>query len=99
VLVPRPSHNPKFKQSQSDLVVSWSNEPTFSFSVKRKSTGDILFTTKGTVLVYEDQFIEFGSPLPENYNLYGLGEVVRGLRLGNNLTSRLSLLMYERDTC
>lgn len=67
--------------------MSWSNKPTFSFSVKRKETGDVLFTTEGTVLVYEDQFIEFGSPLPENYNLYGLGEVVRGLRLGNNLTS------------
>jgi hypothetical protein len=38
--------------------------------------------------VYEDQFIEFASPLPENYNLYGLGEVIHGFRLGNNLTSK-----------
>jgi alpha-glucosidase len=37
-------------------------------------------------LVYENQFIEFVSALPENYNLYGLGEVIHGLRMGNNFT-------------
>jgi hypothetical protein len=72
---------------QSDLLFSTSNDPTFSFKVTRKSTGDVLFTTEGTQLVYEDQFIEFGSSLPENYNLYGLGETIHSLRLGNNLTS------------
>ncbi|KAI2628098.1 glycoside hydrolase family 31 protein [Hypomontagnella submonticulosa] len=72
--------------SSSDLNFTWSNEPTFSFKITRKSTGDILFNTEGSELVYEDQFIEFGSSLPENYNLYGLGEVIHGFRLGNNLT-------------
>ncbi|KAI1392968.1 glycoside hydrolase family 31 protein [Hypoxylon trugodes] len=72
--------------SSSDLEFTWSNEPTFSFKVTRKSTGDVLFTTEGSQLVYENQFIEFGSSLPENYNLYGLGEVIHGFRLGNNLT-------------
>lgn len=71
----------------SDLKVTWTNEPTFSFTVSRKSTSDVLFTTNGSVIVYADQFIEFASPLPEEYNLYGLGEVIHGFRLGNNLTS------------
>ncbi|KAL2158027.1 hypothetical protein VTH06DRAFT_4837 [Thermothelomyces fergusii] len=44
---------------------------------------------KGKRLVYEDQFIEFISVLPEDYNLYGLGEVIHGFRLGNNLTRTL----------
>lgn len=70
----------------NDLGFFWSNEPTFSFSVVRISTGDVLFSTYGTKIVYEDQFIEFVSTLPENYNLYGLGEVMCGLRLGNNRT-------------
>ena len=70
----------------NDLGFFWSNEPTFSFSVVRMSTGEILFSTYGTKVVYENQFIEFVSALPENYNLYGLGEVIHGLRLGNNLT-------------
>lgn len=88
VLVPRPEAEPDANAAGSKLEISWSNEPTFSFTVKRKETGDVLFTTEGRVLVYEDQFIEFGSSLPENYNLYGLGEVMHGFRLGNNLTRK-----------
>jgi alpha-glucosidase len=72
-----------------DLQFVWSNEPTFSFAVLRKSTGDVLFSTEGSVLVFEDQFVEFVSDLPENYNLYGLGERLHGLRLGDNLTATM----------
>ena len=77
----------------NDLNFVWSNDPTFSFSVFRKSTGDMLFSTVGTKLVFEDQFVEFASALPENYNLYGLGETIHGLRLGNNFTKT----MYNAD--
>lgn len=70
----------------NDMSFFWSNEPTFSFSVVRKSTGDVMFSTMGTKIIYEDQFIEFSSALPKNYNLYGLGESIHGLRLGNNFT-------------
>ncbi|EMC98792.1 glycoside hydrolase family 31 protein [Baudoinia panamericana UAMH 10762] len=70
-----------------DLQFVWSNEPTFSFTILRKSTGDVLFDTRGSVLVYENQFIEFVSQLPQNYNLYGLGERIHSLRLGNNFTA------------
>ena len=73
----------------SDLQFTWTNEPTFSWTVRRRSSGDVLFSTKGRKLVFEDQFIEFGSDLPPNYHLYGLGEVIHGLRLGNNLTRTL----------
>ncbi len=73
----------------NDLGFVWGNEPTFSFTVFRRNTGDILFTTEGTKLVFENQFIEFASPLPENYNLYGLGETIHGLRLGNNFTKTI----------
>ena len=77
----------------NDLNFVWSNDPTFSFTVFRKSTGDTLFSTLGTKLVFEDQFVEFASALPENYNLYGLGETIHGLRLGNNFTKT----MYNAD--
>ena len=83
---------------QGDLEFSWDNDPTFSFTVTRRSTGDVLFSTKGTKIVYENQFIEFVSPLPENYNLYGLGEVIHGLRLGNNLT-RVSIRLATSGKC
>lgn len=91
-IVPKPasSSDGDSTSDSSDFELSWTNDPTFSFTVKRKSSGDTLFTTEGSKIVYEDQFIEFVSPLPENYNLYGLGEVMHGFRLGNNLTSGLN---------
>ncbi len=61
-------HNP--------LSLTWSNKPTFSFTVSRKATAEVLFSTAGTKLVFENQFIEFVSSLPEDYNLYGLGETI-----------------------
>lgn len=87
-LVPSPQLDPSANStvSDNDLGFFWENDPSFSFSVIRKSTGDVLFSTSGTKLVYEDQFIEFVSSLPENYHLYGLGETIHAFRLGNNLT-------------
>lgn len=73
----------------SDLNFVWSNDPSFNFEIFRGSTGDVLFSTAGTKLVFENQFIEFASSLPENYNLYGLGETIHGLRLGNNFTKTI----------
>lgn len=73
----------------NDLQFVWSNNPTFSFSLFRISTGDTLFSTVGTRLVFENQFVEFASVLPENYNLYGLGETIHGLRLANNFTKTI----------
>ena len=73
----------------NDLSLVWSNDPTFSFSVYRKSTGDSVFSTAGSKIIFEDQFVEFSSPLPENYNLYGLGESIHSFRLGNNYTKTL----------
>ncbi|KAL0935019.1 alpha-glucosidase [Colletotrichum truncatum] len=87
-LIPKPSHDGKTHTggSDSDLEFTWANAPTFGFNVTRKSTGDVLFTTVGTKLVFEDQFFEFASPLPKNYNIYGLGEVIHGFRLNRHLT-------------
>lgn len=88
LLVPKPTIDSDADSTtpDNDLSFIWSNDPTFSFTVIRKSTGETLFSTSGTKLVYQNQFIEFGSSLPENYNLYGLGETIHGLRLGNNYT-------------
>jgi alpha-glucosidase len=86
-LIPRPTSEASC--ANLDLKFDWANEPSFWFSVTRKSTGDVIFTTKGTHLVYENQFIEFVNALPEDYNLYGLGERIHGLRLNNNFTATI----------
>jgi alpha-glucosidase len=85
-LIPKPTIDSKTHAHGSDLSFTWGNEPSFWWTVTRVSTGDVLFSTKGSKLVFENQFIEFTSPLPENYNLYGLGEVIHSLRMGNNFT-------------
>ncbi|KAA8648813.1 hypothetical protein EYZ11_004025 [Aspergillus tanneri] len=91
--VPRPKVSPNASIPESDLFVSWSNEPSFNFKVTRKATGDALFDTEGSVLVYENQFIEFVTSLPKDYNLYGLGERMSQLRLLRNA----NLTMYAAD--
>lgn len=70
--------------SPTDLKFSWSNSPSFTFEVARRSTGDVLFSTVGSKLVFEDQFIEFKTTLPQDWNLQGLGETMHSLRLLNN---------------
>jgi len=70
----------------SDLSFSWANSPSFGFNVTRRSTQDVIFSTDGSKLIYENQFIEFVTSLNEDYNIYGLGEVIHGIRLQPGLT-------------
>lgn len=91
--VPRPEPVAGASELHSDLSVKWSNEPSFNFQVVRKETGDVLFDTAGSVLVFENQFVEFVTALPEEYNLYGLGEHINQLRLLRNAT----LTTYAAD--
>ncbi|KAJ5216987.1 hypothetical protein N7468_009995 [Penicillium chermesinum] len=76
-----------------DLEIQWSNSPSFGFKVTRKATGDVLFDTTGSVLVFENQFVEFVTALPSDYNLYGIGEHIQQLRLLENAT----LTIYASD--
>lgn len=57
-LVPQPEWDGKTTASSSDLSLKWSNDPSFQFEVSRSSNGEVLFSTYGNVMVYEDQFIE-----------------------------------------
>lgn len=92
-VVPRPKADKGTTAGNSDLEFTWSNDPSFSFKVTRKATGDVLFDTTGTKLVFENQFIEFVTALPKDYNLYGLGEHINQLRLLKNHT----LTIYASD--
>lgn len=65
----------------SDFAFAWTNNPAFGFNITRSSTGELLFSTDGTKLVYENQFIEFVTHKEPGYNIYGLGEAFRGLRV------------------
>lgn len=93
-LVELPQRGSSNTTEDIDLQFVWTNDPSFSFQVLRKSTGDTLFSTTGTVLVFENQFVEFVTTLPDNYNIYGAGEHIHGFRIGDNFTST----WYNADT-
>ncbi|KAK9241386.1 glycosyl hydrolases family 31-domain-containing protein [Lipomyces kononenkoae] len=63
----------------SDLVFTYTISP-FSFTIIRKSTGEILFSTAGNPLVYENQFIQFNTSLPKGHFITGLGESIHGIQ-------------------
>lgn len=57
------------------------NESPFSFSVVRKSCGEVLFSTDSYPLVFEKQYLRIKTSLPPNANIYGLGEHTEPFRL------------------
>jgi hypothetical protein len=60
-------------------------ESPFAFWVTR-SDGDILFDTRGYKLIFETQYLELTTNMEEDYNVYGLGEVIHSLKLRKNFT-------------
>ncbi|KAJ9140733.1 hypothetical protein P3X46_031341 [Hevea brasiliensis] len=65
--------------SGSEFIFSYKADP-FSFAVKRKSNGQILFNSSSDEsdpfgeMVFKDQYLEISTKLPEDASLYGLGE-------------------------
>ena len=63
-----------------DLTFQLVKSP-FSFAITRTSSGEVLFDTSGAALVFESEWIRLRTNLPDDPNLYGLGESVDSLRL------------------
>lgn len=76
---------PTGKKEKSDFIpklkFEYSEGPSFWFQVIRADTSEVLFSTKGYHLVFEDQFIEFRTSLEKGYNIYGLGEIMGDFRI------------------
>ncbi|KAL8052854.1 hypothetical protein ABFX02_05G032300 [Erythranthe guttata] len=62
-----------------ELIFAYNADP-FTFSVKRRSNGQILFDSTSdesdpySSLVFKDQYLELSTKLPKDASLYGLGE-------------------------
>ncbi|KAK2755518.1 hypothetical protein FQN54_006458 [Arachnomyces sp. PD_36] len=56
-----------------DFVFSLQQKP-FAFSVTRKSNDQVLFNTTGQALIFESQYLRLRTSLPDDPNIYGLGE-------------------------
>jgi len=69
---PRPEAH-GVKPCKSALKFEHTAEP-FSFRVTRSDTGEVLFDTSAASLIFESQYLRLRTSLPDDPNLYGLGE-------------------------
>lgn len=85
--------------SGTELIFAYKSDP-FSFSVKRKSNGEILFDSSPdesdpfSSMVFKDQYLEISTKLPKYASLYGLGETTQphGIKLYPNEPTTLYTL-------
>ncbi|KAL4903173.1 Alpha/beta-glucosidase agdC [Aspergillus multicolor] len=80
-------------ESTPDLKFSYEESP-FSFAVSRASSGETLFNTSGNNLIFQSQYVNLRTSLPQNPNLYGLGEHSDPLRLN---TTNYIRTIWNRD--
>lgn len=87
---PRPSAK---AANSSALTFNYTQSP-FSFTVARSDTGEVLFDTSAASLIFESQYLRLRTSLPDDPNIYGLGEHSDTLRL--NTTNYIRTL-WSRD--
>ncbi|KAK4495387.1 hypothetical protein PRZ48_013718 [Zasmidium cellare] len=89
---PRPTFT-GVKNGSSNLVFDYVQEP-FSFTVKRRSSGEVLFDTSAASLIFEDQYVRLRTALPQNPSLYGTGEHTDPFMLN---TTNYTRIVWNRD--
>lgn len=93
-LIPRPPASKK-PAAHSKLKFDLTESP-FSFTVSRRDTKEVLFDTSSDKLIFESQYVYLKTSLPENPNLYGLGEHPDSFRLFTD--QDYSRTMWNRES-
>ncbi|KAG0380562.1 hypothetical protein BGX24_007249 [Mortierella sp. AD032] len=84
------------RNAKRDYTVRYNKNP-FTFAITRVSTGEVIFDSSVAgmdSLVFEDEYLEISSVLPEDANIFGLGEVVTAFRRDPRGTRQT---MWARD--
>ncbi|KAL2864532.1 Alpha/beta-glucosidase agdC [Aspergillus lucknowensis] len=93
---PRPSvdHRPCRNEGSPEIEFSFEEYP-FSFAVTRVGNGETLFNSSGSNLIFESQYVNLRTSLPQDPNLYGIGEHSDPLRLN---TTGYTRTLWNRDS-
>ena len=91
---PTPDASHSVSKDDSTLVFSLVEAP-FSFKVVRRSNGEVLFDTAGSPIIFEEEYLRLRTTLPDDPNIYGLGEHSDSFRL--NTTDYIRTL-WSRDS-
>ncbi|KAK4551744.1 hypothetical protein LTR86_010937 [Recurvomyces mirabilis] len=89
----RPGTESNCSSSNSELEFKYVKNP-FSFSVTRRSNGDVLFDTSAASLIFESQYLRLRTKLPGSPSLYGLGEHTDPFMLN---TTNYTRTIWNRD--
>ncbi|EEQ27204.1 putative alpha-glucosidase [Microsporum canis] len=91
---PRPGFEESAGASKKSMLKFTFTKEPFSFKVTRRATGEVIFDTAGSALIFESQYLRLRTSLPVEPNLYGLGEHSDPLRLK---TDGLVTTLWNRD--
>ncbi|KAK4543376.1 hypothetical protein LTR36_005519 [Oleoguttula mirabilis] len=89
----RPSAASNASTDASALEFKYEENP-FSFSVTRRSSGEVLFDTSAATFVFESQYLRLRTSLPTSPSLYGLGEHTDPFMLN---TTNYTRTIWNRD--
>ncbi|KAK0932413.1 hypothetical protein LTR29_016016 [Friedmanniomyces endolithicus] len=89
----RPGAESSSYSSEFELEFKYTVNP-FSFSVTRRSNGEVLFDTSAASLIFESQYLRLRTKLPESPSLYGLGEHTDPFMLN---TTNYTRTIWNRD--
>jgi alpha-glucosidase len=90
-VLPRPGGSGS-SSGKANIKFNYKESP-FSFSITRAKGGDVLFDTSAASIVFESQYLRLRTNLPNNPNLYGLGEHSDPFRL--NTTNYIRTLWSQ----
>lgn len=92
-VLPRPNTTTGVSTNDSHIQFTYTENP-FSFAVSRPE-GEVIFNTSGYPIIFESQYLGLRTSLPDNPNLYGLGEHSDHFRLN---TSNYTRTLWSRDS-
>ncbi|KAH7924680.1 glycoside hydrolase family 31 protein [Leucogyrophana mollusca] len=92
-VLPRPKASDQVNPKSATIHFNYTTSP-FSFTISRTRTSEVLFSTGSHPLIFEPQYLRLKTDLPEEANIYGLGEHTDPFRLSPYNTTRT---LWSRD--